>query len=106
MIPLLNVSPPDDFMGYYGNLMTILNFEIYNAGSDISEAIELPSADPPEILIDKLNLLGMESANFIENDGNFIFFYSLLVLGVVQIFSTYLFLYEVTQCKKWAKQLR
>ena len=82
-------------MGYYGNLMTILNFEIYNAGADISYTIDLPAADPPEMLAEKLSLLGMESTNFLENDGNFIFFYSLLVLGVVQILSTYLFLDEI-----------
>ena len=106
MIPLFDVKPPEDFMSYYGNLMTVLNFEVYNAGNDISAAIGLPAADPPAILAEKLNLLGMESTNFIENDGNFLFIYGILLLGVAQIFASYICLKEISYCKRLAKKFK
>ena len=41
-MPLMKVDPPESFMGVYQNLMKILNLEIYNAGADLAEWIELP----------------------------------------------------------------
>ena len=88
VIPLFSIDHPDRFDKHYSKLMTILNLETYNIGGDISKIIDLPESEPSEELKPKLELLGLESTNFIENEGNFIFIMIILkpnILGMLSL---------------------
>ena len=72
MLPLMSVVTPANFTNTFESLMLILNLDIYNIGEDLAETIGLQKAIPVTRIQRPLELLGVESANFIENNGNLI----------------------------------
>ena len=85
LIPMLDVIFPETFMALFTDMQAIINFEIYNVGNNISEWISLQDSEPSPALTKTLNLLGMESNNFIENDGNTLFFFLIYMVGVIYV---------------------
>jgi hypothetical protein len=80
--------------------MGILNLEAYNVGGDISAYFELPKAPPYEEIAEKLELLGIESLNFIENDGNVITICLVYVAALLWVTVSILCCHNVWCCKK------
>ena len=52
--------------------METLNTETINLGGYIGESIGIEESDPADDIKDQLDFMGIESSNFIENQGNVI----------------------------------
>lgn len=84
---MFDIKMPPTFRNSYDSLMGILNLEVYNIGSNLKGSFDLEDS-PPSADIERLcSLIGFDSKNFVENEGNLIGFMSIYVimLGVLSL---------------------
>ena len=101
MLPLLNVSLPANAGMVFRELAKIAAFDYIEISDFVDEFLELEPTDPVN---NKLETVGIETKQFINNVGTFVFFLCCYYLALVLYFMTSLVglkFKKVRKPKKW-----
>ena len=93
------MSFPANAAGFFGYIIEVAAFELFEIGDTVNDILELPPTAP---LTEKLEAIGLESKYFINNLG----FFFLIILGFTCLLLSWVLLWPFQQCSKRVRKLR
>ena len=87
-------------------LNDFLNFEIYDFGSALVELLHIEEDEVEDPLLKRIEVFGLESTQYIKNEGTIIVFYFIYIILLSQVFLTALLCPREDTCRRVSRYLK